>query len=98
MVDTERTGKVLVYLHDEIRVTLAKELDLDDLVATVHHLELDDLVDLIQSLPSELGSRLLQNTTGTRREKLESMLSYPEDSAGGLMDANPIRGARQRQG
>ncbi|WP_210545022.1 magnesium transporter [Rhodoferax sp. PAMC 29310] len=90
MVDTERTGKVLVYLHDEIRVTLAKELDLDDLVATVHHLELDDLVDLIQSLPSELGSRLLQNTTGTRREKLESMLSYPEDSAGGLMDANPI--------
>ena len=90
MVDTERTGKVLVYLHDEIRVTLAKELDLDDLVATVHHLELDDLVDLIQSLPSELGSRLLQNTTGTRREQLESMLSYPEDSAGGLMDANPI--------
>jgi magnesium transporter len=90
MVDTERTGKVLVYLHDEIRVTLAKELDLDDLVATVHHLELDDLVDLIQSLPNELGSRLLQNTTGTRREQLESMLSYPEDSAGGLMDANPI--------
>ena len=90
MVDTERIGKVLVYLHDEIRVTLARELDLDDLVATVHHLELDDLVDLIQSLPSELGSRLLQNTTGTRREQLESMLSYPEDSAGGLMDANPI--------
>lgn len=90
MVDTERTGKVLVYLHNQIRVTLAKDLDLDDLVATVQYLELDDLVDLIQSLPTELGSRLLQNTTGARRAQLESMLSYPEDSAGGLMDATPI--------
>ena len=90
MVDTERTGKVLVYLHNQIRVTLAKELDPDDLVASVQYLELDDLVDLIQSLPGEMGSRLLQNTTGTRREQLESMLSYPKDSAGGLMDSNPI--------
>ncbi len=90
MVDTERAGKVLTFLHDEIRNTLAGELDLDDLVASAHHLELDDLVDLIQSLPDELGSRLLQATSGSRREQLESMLSYPEDSAGGLMNSDAI--------
>lgn len=90
MVDTERAGKVLTYLHDEIRIRLARELDLDDLVASAQHLELDDLVDLIQSLPGELGSRLMQATSGTRREQLESMLSYPEDSAGGLMNADAI--------
>lgn len=90
MVDTERAGKVLTYLHDEIRIRLARELDLDDLVASAQHLELDDLVDLIQSLPGELGSRLMQATSGSRREQLESMLSYPEDSAGGLMNADAI--------
>ena len=90
MVDTDRTGKVLTYLHDEIRDALAGELDLDDLVASAQHLELDDLVDLIQGLPAELGSRLMQSATGSRREQLESMLSYPEDSAGGLMNADAI--------
>jgi len=90
MVDTERAGKVLTYLHDEIRVTLAMELDVDDLVASAQHLELDDLVDLIQGLPGELGTRLMQAASGSRREQLESMLSYPEDSAGGLMNADAI--------
>ena len=90
MVDTERAGKVLTYLHDEIRTALAQELDMEDLVASAQHLELDDLVDLIQSLPEQLGSRLMQATSGSRREQLESMLSYPQDSAGGLMNADAI--------
>ncbi|MDX9718726.1 MAG: magnesium transporter [Thauera sp.] len=90
MVETERAGRVLSFLHDEISTALAQELDLDDLIAAVHPLELDDLVDLIQTLPTELGSRLVLSTTGARREQLESMLSYPEESAGGLMNADAI--------
>lgn len=90
MVETERAGKVLTFLHDEICASLALELDFEDLVASVHHLELDDVVDLIQLLPEELGQRLLHASSGTRREQLESMLTYPEDSAGGIMNADPI--------
>jgi magnesium transporter len=90
MVETERAGRVLSYLHDEISSGLAQELDLEDLIASVQHLELDDLVDLIQTLPHELGSKLVHATGGARREKLESMLSYPEESAGGLMNADAI--------
>ncbi|HRM69164.1 MAG TPA: magnesium transporter [Thauera phenylacetica] len=90
MVETERAGRVLSFLHDEISTALAQELDLDDLIAAVQPLELDDLVDLIQTLPAELGNRLVLATTGARREQLESMLSYPEESAGGLMNADPI--------
>lgn len=90
MVETDRAGRVLSYLHDEISTALAQELDLEDLIASVQHLELDDLVDLIQTLPHELGSRLVHSTGGARREQLESMLSYPEESAGGLMNADAI--------
>ena len=90
MVETERAGRVLSFLHDEISTTLAQELDLEDLIAAVQSLELDDLVDLIQTLPAGLGSRLVLATTGARREQLESMLSYPEESAGGLMNADAI--------
>jgi magnesium transporter len=90
MVETERAGKVLTFLHEEICAALAQDLDPDDLVASVQHLELDDLVDLIQALPSEIGARLMAATGGSRRQQLEALLSYPEDSAGGLMNADPI--------
>jgi len=91
MVDTERAGKVLTYLHDEIRGALALDLDLEELIASVEHLELDDRVDLIQTLPGELGNKLLFASSASQRKQLESMLSYPEDSAGGLMNADSIQ-------
>jgi magnesium transporter len=90
MVETERAGKVLTFLHEEICASLAQDLDPDDLAASVQYLELDDLVDLIQELPGEIGARLLAATGGNRRKQLETLLSYPEDSAGGLMNADPI--------
>jgi magnesium transporter len=90
MIETERAGKVLTYLHEEICAALAQDLDPDDLAASVKTLELDDLVDLIQTLPAAIGSLLLVSVGGSRRKQLEALLSYPEDSAGGLMNADPI--------
>ncbi|MBT0962392.1 magnesium transporter [Denitromonas iodatirespirans] len=90
MVETERAGKVLSYLHDESCASLAQEMDPEDLVVAARRLDLDDLVDLIQTLPEDSGRQLLQATDARHREKLESMLSYPEDSAGGLMNTDHI--------
>jgi magnesium transporter len=91
MVETERAGKVLTYLHDEIRATLARELDPDDLLAAVQPLDLDDLVDLIQQLPQDLGALLLQATSGAQREQVERLLAHAPDTAGGLMNTDHIQ-------
>jgi len=90
MVDNERTGKVLRHLHEEVRRRLAAEMDLEDLVNAARRLEPDDLVDLIQDLPGATGRQILQAMNQRERERLESMLSYPEDSAGGLMNMDQI--------
>lgn len=90
MVETERAGRVLTFLHNEISVALARQLDPEDLVAAAQPLELDDLVDLIQILPGALGDHLVRSTVGVRRTRLESMLSFPRETAGGLMNADPI--------
>lgn len=90
MIETERAGKVLTFLHEEICASLAEQLDPDELAASVQSLELDDLVDLIQTLPAQLGAQLLAAAGGNRRKQIEALLSYPEDSAGGLMNADPI--------
>jgi magnesium transporter len=90
MVETDRAGRVLTYLHEEICAALAAELEPGELAASVQHLALDDLVDLIQNLPSALGAQLLVATTGQRRQQLDTLLSYAEDTAGGLMNADTI--------
>ena len=90
MLDAERAGKILVHLHDEVRARLALEMDEDELVAAARKLDLDDLVELIQALPSDSGRQLLQAMDVRKRQQLLSMLSYPEDSAGGLMNTDHI--------
>ena len=90
MVDDERTSKVLRHLHEEVRRRLAMEMDLDDLVNAARRLEPDDLVDLIQDLPGATGRQILQAMNQRERERLESMLSYPEDSAGGMMNMDQV--------
>jgi magnesium transporter len=90
MVDHGRMGKVLRHLHEEVRRRLAAEMELDDLVDAARGLEPDDLVDLIQDLPAKLGHEILLTLNRRERERVESMLSYPEDSAGGLMNLDQI--------
>lgn len=89
-LDSERAGKVLVHLHDEVRANLALEMDEDELVAAARKLDLDDLVDLIQALPKGSGRQLLLSMDEIKRRQLVAMLSYPEDSAGGLMNTDHI--------
>ncbi len=90
MVDSERAGRILAHLHQEVRARLALEMDQEDLITAARTLDLDDLVDLIQDLPTEKGRELLRAMDLREREQLEAMLSYPEDSAGGLMNTDQI--------
>jgi magnesium transporter len=90
MVDSERAGRILAHLHQEVRARLALEMDREDLITAARTLDLNDLVDLIQDLPRENGRELLRAMDLREREQLEAMLSYPEDSAGGLMNTDQI--------
>jgi len=90
MVDSSVEGDVLMEAHDEVRATLVGQMDSSELQAASRHLELDDLADFIQSLPEKLTREVLSGMTDQHRKRLEQVLSYPEDSAGGLMDLDTI--------
>ncbi len=90
MTPTKIAGKVLVHLHEEVRTKLALKTDTDELIAATQGLALDDLVDLIQGLPEAKGRELMQAMDLQKRQRLEAMLSYPEDTAGGLMNTDQI--------
>ena len=86
MTDPELEGDVLVDVNDEVRASLIRDTAPDDLVAAVDDLDLDDLADILDDLPDEVTSKVLNSMDQQDRERLAKVLSYPEDSAGGLMD------------
>lgn len=91
MLDNAQAAEVLPHLHDEVRADLAVQTDLDELVMMTQFMELDDLVDLLQDLPDEHVRDLMRAMDDRNREQLEAMLSYPEESAGGLMNLDHIQ-------
>lgn len=89
-IELKDEGDVLLEVGDEVRESLLKDLDTAELVAITENLDIDDLADFVQSLPNKVTDEVLQSMNKQYRERLESVLSYPEDSAGGLMDLDAI--------
>jgi magnesium transporter len=81
---------VLVEVNDEVRASLIRDTAPEDLVAAVDDLHLDDLADIFDDLPDAVISEVLRSLDRQDRERLVHVLSYPEDSAGGLMDPDVL--------
>lgn len=90
LVEDSCQGEVLVSLHDEVRESLIGEMETEQLVEATRDLDLDDMADLIPDLPEEATNQLMLSMDKASRDLLERVLSYPEDSAGGLMDPHVV--------
>jgi len=90
LVDHDKEGEVLIQVGEELRSKLIKNMSLSEMVNATEGMDVDDLADYIQALPEQLTTQVLTSLDTQHRERLESVLSYPEDSAGGLMNTDTI--------
>lgn len=90
LVEPDKDGDVLLYVNDEVRAKLIRQMDPEELVAATAGLDTDDLADILQDLPDIVIHRVLQSMGEQDRIRLEAVLSYPEDTAGGLMNIDTI--------
>ncbi len=90
LVDAEDDGEVLVHVGDEVRESLLAEMDPDEIIAAVEDLDIDDLADLVEDLPDAVIEQVLLSMDRENRERLEQALSYPEDTAGRLMNPDVV--------
>nr|MBA3848356.1 magnesium transporter [Planctomycetota bacterium] len=90
LVDPEDDGEVLVHVGDEVRESLLADMDTDEIVAAVEDLDIDDLADLVEDLPDTVIAEVLKSMDRDNRERLEQVLSYPEDTAGRLMNPDVV--------
>ncbi len=90
LLTQDNEAEVLQYLSEEVRGELLKGLSGEELVPLIEDLETDDLADLLQQLPEQVTAQVLATLDQQNRSRLESVLNYPEDTAGGLMDLDVI--------
>lgn len=89
-VDPELEGEVLLELSEQVRSGLIEGMDAEELVAAAEGLEVDDLADLVADLPEAVTRQVLRSLDQQDRERLNAVLGYPEDSAGGLMNTDAV--------
>lgn len=90
LVHPDYDGDVLLHINENIRSDFIRDMEHPELVAAAEGLDTDDLADIIQELPEQVIQELLRSMGYQDRLRLEAVLSYPEDSAGGLMNTDTV--------
>ena len=90
LVDPEVEGDVLTEVQDVVRAGLLEQMQPQEVAEVTKGLDTDDAADILQDLPEELVGSVLLSMDTQNRERIASLLSYPEDTAGGLMDTDVV--------
>jgi magnesium transporter len=91
LIEPSDLGAVLLETQDDISDAKLKELDPEEIAAIVETLpDVDDQADIILALPTDKLVQTLHTLDANKREMLESVLSYSEDTAGGLMNIDQV--------
>ena len=90
LVDQDDEGDVLKELVEDVRHNLIGEMDATELIAATQDMELDDLADLLVDLPETVTEQVITALDRQDQIRLESVMSYDEDTAGGLTNPRII--------
>ena len=80
------SAEVLEKVDEATRNELFDLLEEDELASLLSHLDPDDAADLLAELPVEEIEGLLESITPAESAQIKKLMSYSEDSAGGIMD------------
>ena len=86
LTDVGLEGDILLEVSEEVRKNLIELTRDEELLLATEGLEIDDLADLIDTLPNTVTRQLLAGMDAQNRRRLEQVLSYDADTAGGLMN------------
>ncbi len=90
MVEVEQEGEVLGELSDELQAHFLSRMDATEVATITEGLEDDDLADILQQLPDRVTREVLNSMDHQDRARLEQVMHYPDDIAGGLMNTDTI--------
>lgn len=90
MVEVDREGEVLGELGDDLQAQFLGDMDAREVALLTEGLEDDDIADILQQLPDHVTQEVLTAMDHQDRARLERVMHYPDDVAGGLMNTDTI--------
>ena len=90
LVEVEREGEVLGELSDELQAEFLGNMDASEVALITEGLEDDNVADILQQLPGHVMQEVLFAMDQQDRARLERVMHYPDDIAGGLMNTDTI--------
>ncbi|PIE38577.1 MAG: magnesium transporter, partial [Gammaproteobacteria bacterium] len=90
MVDEDLEGDVLGELPDELSAQFLADMDARQVFNMTEGMDDDDIADILQKLPNQITEEVLGGMDAMDRRRLEYVLHYPDDTAGGLMNTDAI--------
>ena len=91
LIDQEVQSEILPELNEELVADLLKDSSTEEVISLLEQVDADDdLTDILQQLPETITKQLLRSMDSQDRARVENLLAYPEDQAGGLMDTEII--------
>ena len=83
-------GDVLSFMGDDVLADLMANMDTADLLSATEGLDPDDVADILQDLPEHVMREVLRAMDSQHRRRIETILAYEEDTAGGLMNTDVV--------
>ena len=90
LLDISQISDLMEELPDHLRDDLAEHLSPAQLTNAFEEMASDDAADVIADLPEELAKAVLGALPQEDRLEVETLLKYPEDTAGGLMQVELV--------
>ena len=86
LFDSEKTSEILTELDENVREKILKALSVKELADEIEELDSDDAADILAELSEERKEKVISEISDEDlADDLIELLSYKEDSAGGLM-------------
>ncbi|MFT5758086.1 MAG: magnesium transporter [Alteromonadaceae bacterium] len=90
LIDHDNHGEVLEELNEEVRKGILKSMRPEKLAAVAEGMDVDDLAEVLRTLPDSAYQNVLNSMDSQDRSRVETALSFAEDTAGAIMNTDTI--------
>ena len=90
LTDPEDYGEMLDELSEGVKDGIVSQMAPESIVEATEGMETDDVAYVLRSLPHDVSREVLSQMDTVDRFRVETALSYPEDTAGGMMNTDFI--------
>ena len=89
-LDVETAAEALQEVEPEMQAAIINDLTEERAADILEEMAPDEAADLLQDLPEERREELVDLMEKEEAEDVEELLTYPEDSAGGIMNTDLV--------